>query len=326
MTDDGPLDLTQVAADEAALEQLRLSTARPDDSALELLRDLLVDVERDLPRSAPVGQGSTVLRLAGESTPDPRVARGGTVVAVLAAGMVVFGGVAAASTAVAPGNPLHGFGEGVRAAAVAVVDAVKPPETTRDVEPATGAVPAPAADRAAEALASRPSPAASGAATAAAARSDAAARQVGALLDEAERLLAEGRAPAADQRLDLAERRLAEVSAEAAAPLRTRLDDLRRQVDAALAAQQKAPAKADPGPKPKPGGPADRKPATPKQPAKDSSRAGPKADPAPPADREQPTSPGRDGAGSADDAEDAADAPASAPGQPSRLASTKPRA
>lgn len=339
MTGD-PLDLTQVAADEVALDQLRTRSVNPDDSALQLLRDLLVDVDQDLPREAPVGCGSTVLRLAVDASPEPRVARGGTVVALMAAGVVAFGGVAAASTSVAPGNPLHGLGESVRAAAGAVVDAVKPPEPVRRADPASATLPSAAAPRASEAIASRPPmPVTAGPGVAEQARSDAAARQVGALLDEAQVLLDQGRTAAAGQRLDLAERRLADVLGSAGDALRERLRDLRAQLTAAEGARPAAPAAPKAGPKPAPAAERDA-----------AAKAGAKPDAAPgsrPAPKQEPrTGPQAEhGSGSAarpvDEPQDAAavEQPAAAdeaqapdrgrslsPRQPSRLASTKPRA
>lgn len=316
MTRDDPLDLAQVAADDVALDQVRLSSVRPEDSALQLLRDLLSDVDRDLPVSAPVGRGSTVLRLANESTPSPKISRGATVAALLAAGVVTFSGVAAASTAVAPGNPLHGFGEGVRAAAGAVVDAVKPPDSPRRADPAAGTLPEAAADRASEAIASRPS---AGPSVAAAARSTAAARQVEALLDEAEQLLADGRPTLAGQRLDLAERRLADVAAQDAAALRTRLGELRGRVVAASAPKRTGPGQpaAEPGPAT---GPRTQSKPAPQSEARSEPRTGP---PAPDSAR-----PGAapDEAGKAGTARTAPAARTTAPRQSSRLASTKPRA
>jgi hypothetical protein len=303
MTDDDPLDVAHVTADHDAIEQLRARSVRPDDPALELLRDLLADVESDLPGAEPVGHGSTVLRLANESTPDPRLVRGGTVVALLAAGVVAFGGVAAASTAVAPGNPLHGLGETVRSAAGALLTAVKPPAPQRRAEPETGSLPTPAATRAAQAVSSHPTArpfaaATSGAEVAAAARSQAAVRQVTALLDEAEQLLGDSRVTAAEQRLEIAERRLADVSPQDADALRDRLTELRARAEAASPAQRPAQgpgSQPDQNAEPQPG------PSKPEQAQRPGERAAPKGGrSAGPGERE--------------------------PGQPSRLASTKPRA
>lgn len=142
MTDDDPLDLAQVAADHSALEQLRLRSTRPDDSALALLRDLLLDVDAELPAEplpVALGRGSTVVHLSGEKPSDPRVVRNGAVVALVTAGVLAFGGVAAASTAVAPDGPLAGIGNAVRSAAGAVVSAVKPESPGRPVTPGRSA-------------------------------------------------------------------------------------------------------------------------------------------------------------------------------------------
>lgn len=142
MTDDDPLDLAQVAADHEAIDGVRLRSTRPDDSALALLRDLLLDVDAELPVD-PVpltpGRGSTVLHLSGEQPPDPRLVRNGTVVALLTAGVLAFGGAAAASTAVAPEGPLAGIGNAVRSAAGAVVSAVKPEAPGRPESPGRSA-------------------------------------------------------------------------------------------------------------------------------------------------------------------------------------------
>lgn len=310
MTDDDPLDLAQVAADDLELDAVRLQSVRPDDTALQLLRDLLADIDRELPDARPVGRGSTVLRLANESTRDPRVARSGAVVALITAGVVALGGVAAASTAVAPGNPLHGLGETVRSAAGAVVTAVKPPKPAqRDELPA---LPTPAASRAVEV---RPT-AAPGPDVAAAARSTAAVRQVTAHLDAAEELIRSGRTAAAQSRLDAAERRLAEVAATAAEPLRARLAELRVSATSSARSQQQAPApkpaarpsakaKAEPRAERAQDAPEDAKPAD--KPADRPAARPEPSDRAPKAGLLTPH-----------------DAPPGA--QPSKLASTKPRA
>ena len=138
MTDDDPLDLAQVAADHDAVECLRTSRlaagadGRDDDAALLLLRDLLRDVRGELPEALPLpvpaGRGSTVLTLAGGPDPQRRLARHGALVAVFTAGVVSLSGVAAASTMLPPGTPLHSLGAAVRSAAGAVVGAVSPPE------------------------------------------------------------------------------------------------------------------------------------------------------------------------------------------------------
>jgi hypothetical protein len=248
MTDDDPLDLAGVAADAEALERVRAGLVSGDDDALVLLHDLLLDVgvDADLPQLQPVGHGSTVLALAGEHVPDRRLARGGTVVAGLAAGLLALSGVAAAAGTLAPdGSALHGFGEAVRSAAGAVVGAVSPPASNRPgrAVPAASS-PGPTARTAPPvriAPAERqPTP---GPVVAAASRSKAAARQVAQLLAAAEQLLADGRASAAASRLDLAERRLPDVlPADGAAALQDRL--------AALRARSGEPAPAEPKAKP----------------------------------------------------------------------------
>lgn len=287
MTDDDPLDMTAVAADDAAVERLRTGRPAGADPVLGLLRDLLSDVEADLPAPAPppvpVGRGSTILTLVGDDAPERRLARGGTVVAVLAAGLVSLGGVAAASTLLPPGTPLHGIGQAVRSAAGAVVGAVSPPQppVRPRSEGAATTSPPTTADREA-------APQEAQAATAARqARSQAAARQVTRLLDQAEGLLSRGRTDAAGARLDLAQRRLGEVLVTDRPPLATRLEALRarladqqtRQTSSQKAGPQrpaaKAPApsssrKAAPAPGPKraggevrkaKGGSGDRRPA-----------------------------------------------------------------
>lgn len=143
MTDDDPLDIAQVAADHDAVEGVRLRSTRPEDSALALLRDLLLDVDGELPawEAPPLsGRGrSTVLHLTGEQPPDPRLVRNGAVVALITAGVLAFGGVAAASTAVAPEGPLAGIGNAVRSAAGAVASAVKPGTPGRPESPGRSA-------------------------------------------------------------------------------------------------------------------------------------------------------------------------------------------
>ena len=151
MTDDDPLDLTQVAADDDALEGLRLRTARPDDSALALLRDLLADVDTDHVElrayDRPLAAGrSTVVHLSGAQPPDPKLVRNGAVVALVTAGVLAFGGVAAASTTVAPDGPLAGIGHAVRDAVTAVAHAVKPESPGRPATPGRPESPGRSAD------------------------------------------------------------------------------------------------------------------------------------------------------------------------------------
>lgn len=308
MTDDDPIDLVQVGADDAALEGVRAGRVA-DELVLLLLRDLLEDVgQEEVP--VPVGCGSTVLALAGDRTPERRTARNGALVAALAAGLLSVSGVAAASTLAPTGTPLHGLGEAVRSAVSLAVGAVTPPDpVTPAPEPAPLAPAAP------------PAPARTGTATApagadvsAAARSAAAARQVTALLDAADALLREGRTDVASVRLDTAERRLADVLPADAGPLAERLAGLRDQVQAAS-----APAPA-------------RKPAAPKEQAPRDTA--PQADrPEAKAPKEQPRSDRRP-AGKGASARGSARTEPTAPqperdedrGQPSSDASTKPRA
>lgn len=332
MTDDDPLDLAQVMADDSVIDRLRNGSLEPNDPVVALLRDLLTDLETDLPSPEPVGRGSTVVALAGEHSPNRRLARRGTVVALLTAGVVSVGGMAAASTVDNPSHPLHGLGEAVRAATAAVVDAVTPPSAppgspTRDPAGrsagAAAPVPAPAAEAA-------PAP---GRAVSAAARSQAALRQVEALLDEAESLLDAGRVSAASARLDTAERRLRDVLPDQRPAPVERLTELRKRVAAATApaprpAREQRPAQA---PAAKPDSP---RPA--KQPeqagqsgqagqSKDDARhEGPKAGPKAQQD-DSSTEPAEDA-----DAPRRADRPIPEPQrsvtQSARLASTNPRA
>jgi hypothetical protein len=252
MTDDDPLDLGEVAADAEALEALRAgrrSTDVPGDPALAALHALLSDVAGDLPEGdaqAP-GLGSSVLPLSGDRPPSRRGLRSGTAAALVAAGVLSLGGVAAASTMAPAGSPLHDLGQAVRAAAGAVVTAVTPPESSRSPQaqptssPTQSAVPSPA-----------------GAAVSAGSRSAAAARQVATHLDAAQAHLDAGRATQAEQRLDVAERRLPEVlPSDGAQALADRLAALRARL-----AELDAPAAPGGKPTDKPGGkPADKAPA-----------------------------------------------------------------
>lgn len=257
MTDDDPIDLLKVGADDAALEGVR-SGRDPHDPVLLLLRDLLEDVnEQETP--VPVGCGSTVLALAGDRPPERRTVRRGVLVAAVTAGVLSLSGVAAATTMAPAGTPLHGLGQTLRAAVGAAVGSVTPPDPVVPATPvAPSAAPSPALVPAAPA----------GAEVSAAARSAAAGRQVAALLDAAEVLLREGRTEVASARLDTAEVRLADVAAVERAALAERLADLREQVAAA----------AEPAPKPAGKPDAPRK----EQPARET---GPKTDPPKPAAR-----------------------------------------
>jgi hypothetical protein len=245
MTDDDPIDLAGVAADEDAIERVRSGDVLGDDVALAILRDLLQDVQPDaddLRVLQPSGRGSNVLPLSGDRIPERRLARNGTVVAALTAGLLSLGGVAAAASVAPDGSALHGLGEAVRSAAGAVVGAVTPPEAASGTAARAAASPSAspsasamsvAAPRTSAAPRRQPTP---GATVAALSRSQAAARQVAHHLDAAERLLADGRAKAADARLDVAESRLAEVlPADGASALSARLTALRDRVAAATA-------------------------------------------------------------------------------------------
>ena len=246
MTEGEPLDLSQVAADDEALEQLssRRAVDVPPDVALVLLRELLDDVDTDA-APARTSTGTTVLSIAGDDRASRGLARGAAVVGVLAAGLLSLGGVAAASTLVPVDTPLSGLGHAVRSAAGAVVDAVTPPDAVRPaprpepqrpeavpVEP-----PPPAVQR----------PAAPGPDVSAAQRSRAAAPEVTALLDGASSLLDAGRTDAAARRLGTAERRLADVLPADRGPLQERLARLQDR----LAAARSAPV-APPATKPRP--------------------------------------------------------------------------
>ncbi len=256
--DDDPLDLTAVDADERAIEALRSGRPPHDpELALDLMHALLQDVERDLPADRPVPHGTTVIAFA-TPRPERRLARNGTAVMALAAGLLSLGGVAAASTLAPAGSPLHGLGQALRSAGDAVVGVVAPPETPgRPV-----ATPSTTASTAAEAPAKTVvvAPRIPGASVSAAARSLAAARQVDRLLDEADALLDDGRTTSAVSRLDLAERKLTEVLAPDRADLPERLAALRAQAVApdAERARETAPARSEPARKAEPAKRAER--------------------------------------------------------------------
>jgi hypothetical protein len=104
-------------AERAPLAGDRDDAAR--DRAHGLLRELLADVPRDRPPGAARAPSSR------EAARRRRAVRG-PIVAAVAVGVLSFGGVAAASTQVAAGNPLHGLGTVVRAAAAAVTGSTGP--------------------------------------------------------------------------------------------------------------------------------------------------------------------------------------------------------
>lgn len=318
MTDD-PVDLLQVAADEAALEGLRTGRAA-NDPVLLLLRGLLDDVEEEA-TPVPIGCGSTVLTLAGDRTPERRTVRNGALVAALAAGLVSFSGVAAAASFAPPGTPLHGLSEAVRSAIGVAVGSVTPPDPVAPAPAPAPPVQAEAPPAPTDTTRQGTAPAPAGAAVSAAARSQAAARQVTALLDAAEALLREGRTGTAVARLDTAEGRLADVLPVDAAPLAQRLADLREKAEAAAAPPAQKPAKPD----------------APKQ--QQAPKAKPAAEPdeveqPAPAKKERPAAERKSGGGGRDSAERGPDRTAEpvtpkvpdVRGQLSKDASTKPRA
>lgn len=241
MTHDPPLDLSAVADDDASIEALRSGAGH--DPGLGLLRELLLDVERDL--SVPARHGSTVVTLASEST-DRRLARGGAVVAAVTAGLLTLVGVAAASTLTPPDSPLNGLGQAVRSVAGAVVGAVTPPASpgrSGVVRPVASASPSLATAAGARQSTVAPRASAPGATVSAESRSRAAARQVDRLLDDAAGLIKAGRTPAAVARLDLAERTLTQVLPADRADLPQRLAGLRAQATASPTAKQTRPPK-----------------------------------------------------------------------------------
>jgi len=258
-TDDDPLDLAAVAADDAAVEALRarspegLGLAAGDDVALLLVRELLRDVGAEPVPGAR--SGAPALRVVdGHGAParSCRALRSGAVVAALAAGVLSLGGAAAAAGLAPADGPLRGVGEAVRAAAGAVVAAVTPPEAAEEQAPAAARppLPEPAATTATTARSATTATTATTArsapgAAAAVARAASAERAVTSLLDSAARQLAEGRPGPAALMLDTAERRLPEVPTAAAAALRERLAALRAEVAAATVSAQ--PAADDPG-------------------------------------------------------------------------------
>ncbi len=254
--DDDVLELSAVAADERALEQLRLPLpVAGDDRALVLLRALLDDVSADLPSAAPA---PLPLRLAPATRSRRLVGR--SAAASAAAGLVLgLGGVAAASTLAPVGAPLHGLGSVLRGAAGQDVD--------------TSAAPAAAAPHRTPTRAARPAPTGVSSdlltrrrppsTVADAARGGEAAAAVTRLLDQAQAALDAGRTAQAAERLDRAEVRLADVAASDVPALRTRVDRLRTALAAAGPGRQD-PAATEPGhPQHKSGSGGSRERATP---------------------------------------------------------------
>lgn len=329
MTDDDPLDLEAIAADAAALDLLAVSGDPgpdvPADLGLVLLHELRADIVAEPvelePICVPSSSGSSVVVLATGSSNGRRTARSSAAVALVAAGVLSLGGVAAASTAAPAGSPLHGLGEAVRSVASTFADAVTPPRTA-PVRPVT--TPSPNGE-------------ARGATAADASRSAAAARQVSALLDAAQQLLGVGHARQAGERLDTAERRLPEVlPVHGAAALAGRLEQLRVRVDAQEAAATVPGAEPQPG---KPAAPAHQPPAKPGKPAGEpAGKAAARPTPKPaasrpaqpePAAKAKPTAKPGSGAkpGRTAPAEQGGGGKGAGPGrQPSSDASAKPRA
>ena len=142
-----------------------------------LLRDLLTDLEggADTPEP-PLSLTGARLRRLGR----------GPVVAGLAVGVLSFSGVAAASTQVAAGNPLHGLGSVVRTAAGAFASLGAPARSSSTDGPSSG-----------PAGLAAPTPA-----------EEVAERQVDELLRTADELFAAGRVDEAWAQLELAEQAL----------------------------------------------------------------------------------------------------------------------
>ncbi|MBK5307264.1 MAG: hypothetical protein JJD92_11305 [Frankiaceae bacterium] len=197
--DDEPVDVAAVNADNELLEQLRHALS-PDaaviwdddddelDPALGLLRSLQRDVSADLPSESVLPPRIT------ELLPRRRHLGRGATVALVTAGVLSIGGVAAAS---APGQPLSGVRSAVSSAVSDVVSAITPdaPVGPDLVKPS---------------LSPRPTvtPTPPGQLVSAAARSASAALQIEANLDRAERLLDDGRYAAAEAQLDAAVHKL----------------------------------------------------------------------------------------------------------------------
>lgn len=251
-SDDDPLDLTAVDADERAIEALRAGRPPHDpELALDLMYALRLDVERDLPVDRPVPHGTTVIAFA-TPRPERRLARNGTAVVALTAGLLSLGGVAAASTLAPAGSPLHGLGQALRSAGEAVVGVVAPPETPGRPVATPSTTTSTAAQAPAKTVVVAPRTPPPGASVSVAARSLAAARQVDRLLAEADALLDDGRTTAAVSRLDLAERTLTEVLAPDRADLPERLAALRAQAvpTEAKPARKTKPARSEPADQP----------------------------------------------------------------------------
>jgi hypothetical protein len=232
--DDEPLDVGQVASDDALIEQLRQSLS-PDnavvwddnddesDPGYALLRAIQLDVSQDLPMPEILPTGVTPL------LPRRRHLSRTATIATVAAGVLSIGGVAAAS---APGQPLAGVRHAVSDAVATAVDAITPDSPVGPaVKPTDVAVPS-----------AKPTP--PGDAVSDAARSANAVLQIEDNLARAAAMLDKGQLEAARAQLDAVERKLVYVTdAAVRAGFQTRLDDLRTKLATAPTAKPtKAPA------------------------------------------------------------------------------------
>jgi hypothetical protein len=223
--DDEPLDIAAVNADDALIERLRHALS-PDtvvsltdegdsmDPGYALLRALQLDVSADLPTETIVPAGVT------ELLPRRRHLSRTATMAVVAAGVLSIGGVAAAS---APGLPLAGARHAVSNAVASAVDAITPDSPvgpTRPTLTAPTTIPS-----------LKPTP--PGDAVSDAARSASAILQIEANLDKAAAFLDEGRYEPAKAQLDAAARKLGYVTdAGEHARLGARLHELQTRLAA----------------------------------------------------------------------------------------------
>jgi hypothetical protein len=221
--DDEPLDLAAVNADDALVERLRHALSPDaavvwddddeDDPGYALLRAVQRDVSADLPADAVVPAEITRI------LPRRRHLSRSATVAVVAAGVLSIGGVAAAS---APGQPLAGVRHAVSDAVATAVDAITPdaPVGPAVADPTKSAEPT-----------AKPTP--PGVAVSYAARSASAILQIEANLDRAETLIGDGRLTAAEAQLDAAARKLGYViDASQRSLLEARLTLLRAELAA----------------------------------------------------------------------------------------------
>jgi hypothetical protein len=237
--DDEPIDVQAVSDDDRLVEQLRHALS-PEDAVVWDDNDdekdpgyaLLRALQRDVSAGLPVGE-STLPAEVVELLPRRRHLSRTATIAVVAAGVLSIGGVAAAS---APGQPLAGAREAVANAVSSAVHAVTPdaPVGPAVVETVTSPTP-------------KPSP--PGDAVSDAARSASAVLQIEANLDRAEAMIDKGQLQAAGAQLDAAERKLAYVTDSAVrAGLQARLDDLRSKLAVAPTAKPtRTPATDDKG-------------------------------------------------------------------------------